>query len=87
MTALAQTAGRIIANGFPTGLEVGFATVHGGPYPATTDSRWTAVGARAIERWLRPVCFQEFPESLLPAALQDANPLSIPRLEEGEYRS
>ncbi len=87
IAALAQTAGRIIANGFPTGLEVGFATVHGGPYPATTDSRWTAVGARAIERWLRPVCFQEFPEPLLPAPLQAENPLSVPRLENGEYRS
>jgi alpha-ketoglutaric semialdehyde dehydrogenase len=87
ITWLAQTAGRIIVNGFPTGLEVGYATVHGGPYPATTDSRWTAVGARAIERWLRPVCFQEVPESLLPAALQAANPLSLPRLEDGIYRA
>ena len=84
---LAQTAGRIIANGFLTGLEVGFATVHGGPYPATTDSRWTAVGARAIERWLRPVCFQDFPESLLPAPLQAENPLKVPRLEDGTYKS
>jgi alpha-ketoglutaric semialdehyde dehydrogenase len=85
--SLAQTAGRIIANGFPTGLEVGFATVHGGPFPATTDSRWTAVGARAIERWLRPVCFQDFPESLLPAPLQTSNPLNVPRLQDGTYRS
>jgi NADP-dependent aldehyde dehydrogenase len=83
---LAQAAGRLIANGFPTGLEVGYATIHGGPYPATTDSRWTAVGARAIERWLRPLCFQDFPDELLPDALRTANPLGLPRLEDGSYR-
>jgi alpha-ketoglutaric semialdehyde dehydrogenase len=62
---LQQKAGRLVANGFPTGVEVGMVMVHGGPFPATTDSRFTSVGAMAIERWLRPVCYQDFPEELL----------------------
>ena len=81
---LAEVAGRLIANGFPTGVEVGTAMVHGGPYPATTDSRWTAVGSMAIERWLRPVCFQGFPDALLPEALQSTNPLGLPRRVDSE---
>lgn len=70
-------AGRIIFNGVPTGVEVVASMQHGGPYPATTDSRYTSVGSDAIKRWARPVCYQNYPAALLPAALQDANPLGI----------
>ncbi len=80
---LERKAGRLVINSFPTGVEVGQAIIHGGPYPATTDSRTTSVGSRAIERFLRPVCYQEFPEALLPPALQSDNPLRIERLENG----
>ncbi len=64
LPVLEEKAGRLVANGFPTGVEVARAMVHGGPFPATTDSRFTSVGAMAIERWLRPVCYQDFPEKL-----------------------
>lgn len=74
-------AGRILANGFPTGVEVCDAMVHGGPFPATSDSRTTSVGTLAIRRFLRPVCYQDIPDSLLPAALQAANPWHIARAE------
>jgi NADP-dependent aldehyde dehydrogenase len=60
--------------------------VHGGPYPATTDSRTTSVGTAAIERFVRPVCYQEFPEALLPEALKSGNPLGIERVEDGVPR-
>jgi NADP-dependent aldehyde dehydrogenase len=63
-------AGRLICNGFPTGVEVGPAMVHGGPYPATTDSRFTSVGTAAIQRFLRPVCYQNFPPEFLPEGLR-----------------
>jgi NADP-dependent aldehyde dehydrogenase len=63
-------AGRVLANGFPTGVEVNSAMQHGGPYPATTDSRTTSVGTAAIERFLRPVAFQDFPPELLPSELR-----------------
>lgn len=83
LNALAQTlsavAGRLVFNGFPTGVEVGTAMVHGGPYPATSDGRSTSVGATAIVRFARPVCWQDFPAALLPAELQDDNPLGIKR--------
>lgn len=69
-----RKAGRIIYNGVPTGVEVCDAMVHGGPYPATTDARFTAVGNKAIRRWLRPVSFQNWPEHLLPCILKDVNP-------------
>ena len=69
---LERKAGRILANGWPTGVEVCQAMVHGGPWPATTDSRATSVGTAAIERFLRPVCYQDLPAELLPEALQDA---------------
>lgn len=69
---LQQKVGRIIFNGYPTGVEVSVAMVHGGPYPATTDSRSTSVGATAIYRFTRPVCFQNFPQALLPKELRDA---------------
>jgi NADP-dependent aldehyde dehydrogenase len=77
-------AGRVLVNGFPTGVEVAHAMVHGGPQPATSDTRTTSVGAVAIERWLRPVCYQNFPEALLPEALQDGNPLGVLRVVEGK---
>ncbi len=83
---LEQKAGRILVNGFPTGVEVGYAMVHGGPFPATSDSRVTSVGAMAIDRFLRPVCYQNFPSELLPMALQDGNPLRIPRVVDGEIK-
>ncbi|MCJ8164049.1 aldehyde dehydrogenase (NADP(+)) [Pontibacter sp. E15-1] len=82
---LEQKAGRLIINGYPTGVEVGYAMVHGGPYPATTDSRTTSVGAAAIMRFARPVCYQSFPMALLPDALKDGNPLAIWRLVNGAY--
>ena len=79
-------AGRIIINGFSTGLEVCASTVHGGPYPATTDARMTSVGALAIERFTRPVCFQNFPQSALPDQLKDENPLRIWRKVDDEFK-
>ncbi len=81
---LQQKAGRLIFNGFPTGVEVTHAMVHGGPYPATSDSRFTSVGTLAIYRFARPVCFQGFPQAMLPPELQDANPLGIRRLRDGK---
>lgn len=80
---LEQKAGRLIFNGFPTGVEVAPAMVHGGPYPSTSDARYTSVGSGAILRFGRPVCFQNFPDSQLPAELQAANPLGILRQLNG----
>ncbi|NWA24184.1 aldehyde dehydrogenase (NADP(+)) [Pseudomonas gingeri] len=80
---LEQKVGRVLFNGYPTGVEVGDAMVHGGPYPATSDARGTSVGSLAIERFLRPVCYQNCPDALLPEALQNANPLGINRLVDG----
>lgn len=80
---LAEKAGRLIVNGFPTGVEVCHAMQHGGPWPATSDARFTSVGTAALERFIRPVCYQDVPDALLPAALQDANPLGIERIVEG----
>ena len=74
-------AGRIIFNGVPTGVAVVEAMHHGGPFPATTDVRFTSVGGNAIYRFVRPVCYQDFPDDLLPKALQNANPLGIDRKE------
>jgi len=76
---LERKAGRILANGWPTGVEVSHAIVHGGPFPATSDARTTSVGAKAIERFLSPVCYQNLPAELLPAAVRDDNPLGLPR--------
>ncbi|MBC8640967.1 aldehyde dehydrogenase (NADP(+)) [Caballeronia sp. EK] len=84
LPVLERKAGRILANGFPTGVEVAYAMVHGGPYPATSDSRSTSVGAMAIERFLRPVCYQDLPAALLPQALADDNPLLLWRLRDGQ---
>ncbi|WP_372437940.1 aldehyde dehydrogenase (NADP(+)) [Pseudomonas chlororaphis subsp. aureofaciens] len=81
---LLEKVGRILLNGYPTGVEVCEAMVHGGPYPATSDPRGTSVGTLAIERFLRPVCFQNYPDALLPEALQNANPLGIRRLVDGQ---
>jgi NADP-dependent aldehyde dehydrogenase len=80
---LEQKVGRILFNGYPTGVEVCDAMVHGGPYPATSDARGTSVGTLAIERFLRPVCYQNCADELLPEALQNANPLGIERLVDG----
>ena len=77
--ALELKVGRIIFNGVPTGVEVCESMTHGGPYPASTDSRFTAVGINSIKRWLRPVSFQDFPQSLLPEELKNGNPLNIKR--------
>ncbi|HJV99601.1 MAG TPA: aldehyde dehydrogenase (NADP(+)) [Arthrobacter sp.] len=82
--ALERKVGRIIINGWPTGVEVGHAVVHGGPYPATSDSKTTSVGTLAIERFLRPVAYQNFPEQLRPEPLQDANPWNVNRLIDGQ---
>jgi NADP-dependent aldehyde dehydrogenase len=81
---LTTKVGRLLINGYPTGVEVGYAMVHGGPYPATTDSRSTSVGTAAIKRFARPVCYQDFPDTLLPEALQNNNPYKIWRLVNGE---
>jgi NADP-dependent aldehyde dehydrogenase len=86
LIAILETkVGRILFNGFPTGVEVCQAMVHGGPYPATSDSRTTSVGGRAMLRFARPVCYQDFPESALPDELRTANPLGILRLVDGRY--
>jgi 2,5-dioxopentanoate dehydrogenase len=77
-------AGRILFDGWPTGVEVGHATVHGGPFPATSDSRTTSVGARAIERFLRPVAYRNMPNSLLPSAIADTNPDRLWRRIDGQ---
>lgn len=77
---LQRKAGRILFNGFPTGVEVCSAMQHGGPYPATSNAHFTSVGSAAIERFARPVCFQDFPPAALPPELQDANPRQIWRL-------
>lgn len=82
---LEDKAGRVLINGFPTGVEVCHAMVHGGPFPSTTDSRTTSVGTAAIERFVRPVCYQNYPQSLLPAELKDENPLGINRLLDGKW--
>lgn len=80
---LANVAGRVLMNGVPTGVEVSPAMVHGGPYPASSDARSTSVGTAAIERFARRVCYQNVPDALLPAALQEANPLNIWRNVDG----
>ena len=83
---LERKAGRLIINGFPTGVEVCHSMIHGGPFPATTDCRTTSVGTTAIRRFTRPVCYQNFPEILLPEELKNSNPLNIWRLVDGEYK-
>lgn len=74
---LENKVGRLVFNGFPAGVEVSDAMVHGGPYPATSDGRSTSVGSLAIFRFARPVCYQSFPDEVLPEELKDANPPGI----------
>jgi 2,5-dioxopentanoate dehydrogenase len=78
---LETKAGRLLFNQFPTGVEVCASVVHGGPYPATTDGRSTSVGTGAILRFARSVCYQGFPDELLPGELKDGNPMDIARME------
>jgi|SRR5690625_893390 len=82
---LEQKVGRLLFNGYPTGVRVSHAMIHGGPFPATTNSRTTSVGTQAIYRFTRPVCFQGFPDSYLPDELKNDNPLKILRLLNGSY--
>jgi NADP-dependent aldehyde dehydrogenase len=83
LPTLETKVGRILFGGWPTGVEVGYAMVHGGPSPATSDSRTTSVGARAVERFLRPVAYQDVPKALLPSAIADGNPDGIWRRVDG----
>jgi len=84
LVAILETkAGRLVLNGYPTGVEVCHAMVHGGPYPATSDSRQTSVGTQAIYRFARPVCYQDFPQAALPDELKDENPLGVLRMVNG----
>jgi NADP-dependent aldehyde dehydrogenase len=84
INVLETKVGRLIFNGFSTGVEVCPSMVHGGPYPATSDGRSTAVGTRAIERFSRLVCYQNFPEATLPDELKESNPLGISRMVDGK---
>ncbi len=85
MDVLAEKAGRLILNGYPTGLEVSHAQVHAGPYPSTSDGgRSTSVGTRALNRWTRLICYQSFSDELLPPELQNANPLGLARMVNGQ---
>jgi len=84
LDAAERCAGRVVINGFPTGVEVSPAMNHGGPYPATTDVRYTSVGTAAMLRFARPHCYQGYPEALLPPELRNANPLNIQRLLDGK---
>jgi alpha-ketoglutaric semialdehyde dehydrogenase len=81
---LERKAGRLIINGFPTGVEVCASMNHGGPYPATSDARFTSVGTAAILRFVRPISYQNFPAKQMPDALKDGNPLKIRRLKNGQ---
>ena len=84
ISILEGKVGRLVFNGFPTGVEVCHAMVHGGPYPSTSDGRSTSVGTRAIFRFTRPVCYQGFPDAALPEELKDSNPLEIWRMVDGQ---
>ena len=86
VSALQNRVGRIIFNGVPTGVEVCPSMVHGGPYPASTDSRFTAVGIHSIKRWVRPFSYQNWPNELLPDELKDENPLQIQRTINGKLQ-
>lgn len=86
LETLERKAGRLIYNGFPTGVEVCPSMQHGGPYPATTDSRFTSVGTASIARWVRPVSYQSFPQDRLPDELKDTNPLKIRRIVDGQHQ-
>ena len=84
LPTLQRKAGRVIANGWPTGVEVSHAMVHGGPFPATSDGRSTSVGTMAIDRFLRPVCFQDMPDSLLPDVLKQGGQAGLPHRLDGK---
>jgi NADP-dependent aldehyde dehydrogenase len=81
-----QLAGRVIVNGYPTGVGVSWSMHHGGPHPATTSPLHTSVGATSIRRWLRPVSYQSVPDSWLPDSIKEGNPLSIVRRVDGQLR-
>ncbi|MGY4801736.1 aldehyde dehydrogenase (NADP(+)) [Teichococcus aerofrigidensis] len=83
LPVLERRVGRILVNGYPTGVEVSHAMVHGGPYPSTSDGRSTSVGTLAIQRFLRPVCYQNLPAALLPPSLREGNPLGLWRRVDG----
>jgi NADP-dependent aldehyde dehydrogenase len=85
MNILTQKVGRIIIDGFPTGVEVCHSMVHGGPFPSTTFAGSTSVGTSAIYRFTKPICFQGFPQEFLPDELKDENPLGITRRIDGKY--
>ncbi len=85
VNVLETKVGRLLFNGYPTGVEVCHAMVHGGPFPATSDSRTTSVGTRAIVRFARPVCYQDFPDASLPVELRRENPLGIQRMVNGKF--
>lgn len=85
LTLLQQKVGRLVINNFPTGVEVCEAMVHGGPFPAASDIRFTSVGTAAIKRFIRPVCLQNHPDVILPDSLKNNNPLNITRLVNGVY--
>jgi NADP-dependent aldehyde dehydrogenase len=84
VTQLKNKVGRLLFEGVPTGVAVNQAMQHGGPYPASTDGRYTSIGTDAIYRWLRPITFQDCPNSLLPLILQNENPLKVYRLINGQ---
>lgn len=83
--ALQSKVGRLLFNGVPTGVEICASMLHGGPFPASTDSRFTSVGTSSIKRWVRPIAYQNWPEHLLPLELQNENPLEIMRIVDGKH--
>jgi len=85
IAVLETKSGRLICNGYPTGVEVSHAMHHGGPYPATADPKFTSVGTAAIQRFLRPICYQDFPDEALPLELQRQNPRKIWRMIDGQF--
>ena len=86
LNVLTEKAGRVILNGVPTGVEVCPSMHHGGPFPSTTDSRFSSVGTDAIKRFVRPVAYQNFENALLPDELKNENPLGIWRMVNGELK-
>lgn len=87
INTITQKAGRIVYGGYPTGVEVCHSMHHGGPFPSTTDAKFTSVGTAAINRFVRPVAYQDFPDQLLPDPLKNDNPLNILRLVDGKWTS
>jgi len=87
VSLMKDKCGRLLFNGMPTGVEVVYAMQHGGPFPSTTDSRFTSVGPDAIKRFVRPISFQNWPDEFLPEELKNDNPLQISRMVDGEMNS